>query len=127
MSENEIATQIVDSAYKIHTALGLGLLESAYDAVIEYELKGRGLTVETQVPVPVVYGAVRLDKGFFADVIVEGKVLIELKSVEKVVPVHLKQLQTYLKLTKLRLGLLINFNVALIKDGITRVANGMPT
>jgi len=126
MIENEIARQIVDSAYKVHTTLGPGLLESVYEAVLSYELSKRGLQVERQKPVPVVYEKVRMDEGFRADLIVSDKVIIELKSVEEVAPVHKKQLLTYLRLTDKRLGLLINFGAAKIKDGITRVVNGLP-
>jgi len=126
MTENEIARQIVDSAYKVHTTLGPGLLESVYEAVLSYELSKRGLQVERQKPVPVVYEKVRMDEGFRADLIVSDKVIIELKSVEEVAPVHKKQLLTYLRLTDKRLGLLINFGAAKIKDGITRVVNGLP-
>jgi GxxExxY protein len=127
MTENEVAREIVDAAYKIHTTLGPGLLESVYREVMEHELKKRGLRVPKEVGVPVVYEEVALEVGFRLDLIVEDLVIIELKSVEKVLPVHHKQLLTYLRLMKKRLGLLINFNVALIKDGITRTANGMPT
>ncbi len=125
MTENEIAQQVVDAAYKIHITLGPGLLETVYEAVLEHELKKRGLRVERQVPVPVVWETVRLEEGFRADLIVEGKVIIELKSVEKTAPVHGKQLLTYLRLTDKRLGLLINFGQALIKDGIQRIVNGL--
>jgi GxxExxY protein len=125
MTENEIAKQIVDAAYKVHTTLGPGLLESVYEVVLAYELKKRGLRVVCQQPIPVVYEAVRLDQGFRADLVVEGKVIIELKSVETIAPVHKKQLLTYLRLADQRLGLLINFGAALIKDGIFRVVNGL--
>lgn len=111
-------------AYKIHTTLGPGLLESVYETVLVYELEKRGLNFVRQQPIPVVYERVRLEEGFRADIIVENKVIIEIKSVEAVAPVHKKQLLTYLRLTNLRLGLLINFN-ALIRDGITRIANGL--
>jgi GxxExxY protein len=124
--ENEIATTIVDVAYQIHRTLGPGLLESAYEAIMVHELKKRGLGVAVQVPVPVVYESVRLDTGFRADLIVEDSVIVELKSLEKVAPVHRKQLMTYLKLAGKRLGLLINFGDELIKDGVTRIVNGMP-
>ena len=126
MTENEIAKQIVDAAYKIHTTTGPGLLESAYEAMLLYELKKRGLRVVSQQPVPVVYEGVRLEIGYRADIIVENKVIIELKSVEKVAPVHKKQLLTYLKLANKRLGLLINFGSPLIKTGITRIVNNLP-
>lgn len=125
MTENEIAKQVVDAAFKIHTTLGPGLLESVYEAVLAYELKQRGLLVVRQQAIPVVYETVHLEEGFRADLIVEGKVIIELKSVEVIAPVHKKQVLTYLRLTNLKLGLLINFGEALIKDGITRVVNGL--
>jgi GxxExxY protein len=126
MTENEIARVIVDAAFKVHTTLGPGLLESVYEAALEYELKKRGLRVGRQVSLPVVYEDVRLDEGFRIDLLVEDKVIIELKSVEQVAPVHKKQLLTYLRLADKRLGLLINFGAALIKDGISRVVNNLP-
>src|SRR5689334_5170858 len=107
MTENEIARVIVDAAFKVHTTLGPGLLESVYEAVLEYELKKRGLRVGRQEPLPVVYEDVRLDEGFRIDLLVEDRVIIELKSVEQVAPVHKKQLLTYLRLADKRLGLLI--------------------
>jgi GxxExxY protein len=125
MTENEISKQIVDAAFKIHTKLGPGLLESVYEAVLAYELGKRGLRVERQKGVPVVYEEVRLDEGFRADLVVEGKVIIELKSVEAVAPVHKKQVLTYLRLSNLKLGLLINFGEELIRDGISRIVNGL--
>jgi GxxExxY protein len=123
MTENEIAKEIVDAAYKIHTTLGPGLFESVYEAVLAYELGKRGLRYERQKAIPVVYETVHLEEGFRADIIVEGKVIIELKAVDAIAPVHKKQLLTYLRLADKRLGLLINFNVELIKDGITRLVN----
>lgn len=125
MTENEISKQVVDAAFKIHTKLGPGLLESVYEAVLAYELKQRGLQVVRQQAMPVVYEAVQLEEGFRADLIVEGKVIVELKSVETIAPVHKKQVLTYLRLTNLKLGLLINFGDALIKDGIFRIVNGL--
>ena len=125
MTENEIAKIVVDAAYKVHTTLGPGLLESVYEAVLFYELKKRELHVERQVGIPVVYEEVRLEEGFRADLIVEDKLIIEIKSVAATVPVHQKQLLTYLKLTDKRLGLLINFGVFLIKDGIQRIVNNL--
>jgi GxxExxY protein len=112
VTENEVAKQIVDAAYRIHTELGPGLLESVYEVVLAHELETRGGT--------------QIEMGFRADIIVEDKVIVEIKSVEAVALVHKKQLLTYLRLADKRLGLLINFNLALIKDGITRIANGMP-
>ena len=125
MTENEIATQVVDAAYQVHTRLGPGLLESVYEVALAYELKGRGLQAERQVPIPIQYDSIKFDEGFKADVIVDDKVILELKSVEKIVPVHKKQLLTYLRLADKRLGLLINFGAELIKDGISRVVNGL--
>ncbi len=125
MTENAIAQQIVDAAFRIHTALGPGLLESVYDAVLTYELGRRGLRTTRQQPIPVLYEGVRIDAGFRAGLIVEDKVIVEIKSVEVLAPVHRKQLLTYLRLADKRLGLLINFHVALIKDGITRIVNGL--
>ena len=125
MKENEIATAVVDAAFKIHTTLGPGLLESVYEAVLAFELKRRGLQVARQVGLPVNYEGVKLELGFRIDLIVNNKLIIEVKSVESLAPVHKKQLLTYLRLTDLRLGLLINFNVERIKDGIQRVVNGL--
>src|SRR5208337_1267547 len=125
MTENAIAKEIVDAAFRIHTTLGPGLLESVYDTVLAYELDRRGLRTVRQQPIPVVYENVRIDTGFRADLIVEDKVIVEVKSVELLAPVHKKQLLTYLRLADKRLGLLINFQVALIKDGIARIVNGL--
>ena len=126
MSENEIAGQVVDAAFKIHKTLGPGLLESVYEEILAFELRKRELKLERQVAVPVVYESVRLEIGFRIDLLVEDKLIIEVKSVEKILDVHKSQLLTYLKLTGKRLGLLINFNEKLIKSGMSRVANGMP-
>jgi len=126
VTENEIAREVVDAAFKIHTRLGPGLLESVYETILIYELHKRGLDVEAQVSVPVVYEEVRIDKGFRADLLVGGMIIVELKSVETMLPVHKKQLLTYLRLADKRLGLLINFGAARIKDGIVRVVNGLP-
>jgi GxxExxY protein len=125
MTENEIAKEVVDAAYKVHVTLGPGLLESVYEVVLEYELKKRGLKVVRQKSLPVVYESVSFDDGYRADLIVEDKVILELKSVELIAPVHKKQLLTYLRLADRRLGLLINFGDALIKQGISRVVNGL--
>lgn len=125
MTENAIAKEIVDSAFRIHSALGPGLLESVYDAVLAFELGRRGLRTTRQQPIPIVYDNLRIDTGFRADLVVEDKVIVEVKSVEVLAPVHKKQLLTYLRLADKRLGLLINFHVALIKDGIIRVVNGL--
>jgi GxxExxY protein len=125
MTENAIATEIVDAAFRIHTTLGPGLLESVYQTVLAYELGRRGLRAVSQQPIPVVYDGIRIETGFRADLIVEDKVIVEIKSVELLAPVHRKQLLTYLRLADKRLGLLINFHVALNKDGITRIVNGL--
>ncbi len=123
MTENEIAQQIVDASFKIHQVLGPGLLESTYQAILIYELQKRGMQIEAEKPIPVVYESVKLDIGFRADLIVEDKVIVELKSTEQIMPVHKKQLLTYLRITDKHLGLLINFGAPLIKDGITRIVN----
>ncbi len=125
MTENELAKVIVNTCYNIHIELGPGLLESVYEEILYYELTSQGFKVERQKGIPVFWKDLRMDIGFRADLIVENKVVVELKSVELIAPVHPKKLLTYLRLTKLKLGLLINFNEALIKDGITRVVNGL--
>jgi len=125
MTENAIAKEIVDAAFRIHTTLGPGLFESVYVSVLAYELGRRGLRTVREQEIPVVYEGVRIETGFRADLIVEDKVIVEVKSVELLAPVHKKQLLTYLRLADKRLGLLINFQVALIKDGITRIVNGL--
>lgn len=125
MHENEIARQVVDAAYVIHSKTGPGLLESAYQAMMAYELQKRELRFDVEKPVPLQYESVSLDVGYRADMIVEDKVIVELKSVEKIAPVHKKQLLTYLRVADKRLGLLINFGAPLIKDGITRIVNGL--
>ena len=125
LSENEIAKEIVDAAFQIHTETGPGLLESVYETILTDELERRGLRVERQKPIPIIYKGRTYNEGFRADLVVNGKVIIELKSVEKVKDVHKKQLLTYLKLTGMKLGLLINFGDGLIKNGITRVVNGL--
>ena len=124
MTENEIATIIVDACFKVHTTLGPGLLESVYESVLFYELEKRGLSVTKQQVIPVSYDGTQFEEGFRADLIVEDKIIIELKSVEKVMPVHKKQLLTYLRLSDRKLGLLVNFGENLIKNGISRVING---
>jgi len=125
MTENEIAKIVVDTTFQIHKKLGPGLLESVYEIVLADALKKRGLKVERQMPVAIVFEGIKFDEGFRADLIVEDKVIVELKSVEKVMPVHKKQLLTYLRLADKRLGLLINFGAELIRDGISRVVNGL--
>jgi len=123
MTENEISKLIVDVAYKVHTKLGPGLLESVYEEILYFELTKLGLRVDRQKAIPVIWDDLRMEIGFRADLIIENKVIIELKSVEIIAPVHPKQLLTYLKITGLKLGLLINFNESLIKEGITRIVN----
>lgn len=125
MNENDISKVIVDCAYKVHVALGPGLLESVYAAALTYELTARGFNVSTEHPIPVIYETVKLDIGFRADLIVANRVVVEVKSIEALAPVHGKILLTYLRLADKRLGLLINFNVDLIKDGIRRVVNNL--
>uniref|UniRef100_UPI00404AA961 GxxExxY protein n=1 Tax=Flavobacterium sp. TaxID=239 RepID=UPI00404AA961 len=125
MSENELSKIIVNTAYHIHSKLGPGLLESVYEEIMYYELTKEGLSVERQKGIPVLWDELKMEIGFRADLIVENKVVIELKSVESIAPIHPKQLLTYLKLTGLKLGLLINFNETLIKNGITRIVNNL--
>lgn len=126
MRENEVTGMVVDAAYRIHIQLGPGLLESVYQALLYRELLKRGLRVEKNVRVPIAFDGVQFDEGFVADLIVEDLVIVEIKSVVSTLPVHKKQLLTYLRLTGKRVGLLINFSVALIKEGIVRIANGIP-
>ena len=123
MTENEIAAIIVDSAVKIHKSLGPGLLESVYQAILVFELRKRGLQVASQFPCPVSYEGIKIGLGFRVDLVVGNKVVVEIKSVEALIPVHRKQLETYLRLMDIRLGLLLNFNVELMKHGIQRVVN----
>ncbi len=126
MNENELGTKILETAISIHRELGPGLLESVYEIVLLHELKALGLNVERQVPIPITYRGTRFDEGFRADLIVEGLVLLEIKSVERVIPSHKKQVQTYLRLTGIKLGYLLNFGEAVLKDGITRSVNQLP-
>ena len=123
MTENDIAAVIVDAALKIHKTLGPGLLESVYQATLEFELRRRGLNVVQQLALPVYYEGIKLDVGFRIDLLVGDRVVVEIKSIEAIAPVHRKQLETYLRLMNMRLGLLINFNVELINYGIQRVVN----
>lgn len=125
MTENEVDKMILDSAIAAHKELGPGLLESVYEIVLAYELQQRGLRVNRQVPIPIRYKVIAFDEGFRADPIVEEKVIVELKSVERVSEAHKKQVQTYLRLTGCKLGFLLNFGEALMKRGITRVVNGL--
>lgn len=125
MTENELSKIIVDVAFRVHTNLGPGLLESVYEEILYYEFIRLGLNVERQKAIPVIWDGLKMELAFRADLIVENKVIIELKSVEILSPVHPKQLLKYLKITGLKLGLLINFNEALIKNGITRIVNNL--
>jgi GxxExxY protein len=125
MHENELTKIVIDLCIKIHKALGPGLLESVYEEILIYELKKLGIIVARQVGIPIHYENVKLELGFRADLIVEDRVILELKSVESVLPLHKKQLLTYLKLTNMKVGLLINFNESLMKNGIVRIANGI--
>jgi GxxExxY protein len=124
MTENEIAKQILDAAFRVHTKLGPGLFESVYEVIMAYELKKRGLTAERQKPMPIIYDDIRFDEAFRSDMVVNEKVIAELKSVEALLPVHAKQLLTQLRLSGLKLGLLINFGEAQLKNGIKRIING---
>ncbi|MBI1782818.1 MAG: GxxExxY protein [Sphingobacteriales bacterium] len=126
LSENEIVKIVLDAAFKIHSELGPGLFESVYEAVLEFELKNKyNLSVQRQVAIPVVWEEVKLELGFRADMIIEHKVIVEIKSIEAIAPVHHKQLLTYLKLTGIKLGLLLNFNEELMKTGIKRIVNNL--
>lgn len=124
MTENEIASVVFESALKVHKKLGPGLLESAYEECMFYELKKANLKVEKQKALPLIYDEVRLDVGYRLDLIIEDKFIVEIKSVEKLNDIHLAQILTYLRLSNCKLGLLINFNVILLKDGVKRVING---
>jgi GxxExxY protein len=127
MEINEVSGIVVDSAMKVHSALGPGLLESAYEACLIRELRKRGLQVESQVPISVRYDGEVLDVGYRADLLVEGCVLVELKSIEMLLPIHKAQLLSYLRLSGKEVGLLLNFNVEHLKNGIKRVINTRPT
>ncbi|MBD2714934.1 GxxExxY protein [Microvirga sp. STR05] len=123
MSENDVSYAVRGAAFKVHTALGPGLLESVYEAAMAHELRKNGLLVATQVGLPAYYDSVKLEVGFRLDLLVEDKVIVEIKSVDALLDVHHKQLLTYLRLSKRKLGLLINFNTPHVKDGIIRIAN----
>ncbi|MFA5973342.1 MAG: GxxExxY protein [Lentimicrobiaceae bacterium] len=125
MDENDISYTIRGAAFKVHSALGPGLLESAYEAALAFELRKDGYDVKNQIGLPFVYGDVKLDIGYRIDLLINDKVIIEIKSVEALTDVHHKQLLTYLKLSDKKLGLLINFNVASLKDHIVRIANNL--
>lgn len=127
MTENEVAAVVVDCAILVHKTLGPGLLESVYEMAMAHEIAKRGLSVERQRAVDVVYDGLRFDAAFRADMIVQGLVIVELKAIEQVLPKHKAQLLTYLRLTNLKLGLLLNFNEELMKHGIHRVVNNLPS
>jgi GxxExxY protein len=122
---NEIARQAVDSAIGVHSAPGPGLLESTYQACLTHELRKRGLELKTQVGLPVVYDGVKLELGYRIDILIAGSVILEIKAIDGIAPIHRAQLLSYLRLSGCRLGLLMNFNVPLMKDGIVRMVNGL--
>ena len=124
-TENELSKIILDGAFKVHTRTGPGLLESVYEVTLAHELRKAGLRVERQVPIPIRYDDLTFDEGFRADLLVEGKVIVELKSIEQLARVHAKQLLTQLRLSDRKLGLLINFGEIHLKNGIERVVNGL--
>lgn len=125
MHENEIARVVVDAALKVHQALGPGLLESVYKVILAHELRSRGLSVDREVAVPIQWEGIRFEEGFKMDLLVQGKVIVEVKAVEKLPRVAQRQTLTYLRLADKRLGLLMNFGEGLMKDGITRLVNGL--
>lgn len=125
LSENEIGAILVNTAIAVHRQLGPGLLESVYEVVLAYELTKQGLDVKRQVPIPILYQNIRFDEAFRADLIIDEKVIVELKSIEQVNKSHRKQLQTYLKLSDRKLGFILNFGAALMKEGIVRIVNGL--
>lgn len=126
LTENELSKIILDAAFRVHTRTGPGLLESVYEVILAHELRKQGLRIERQMPIPIRYDDLTFEEGFRADLLVEDKLIVELKSVEKLPPVHSKQVLTQLRLSDRRLGLLINFGELRLKDGIERIANGMP-
>lgn len=125
MTENEISEKVIGCAIQVHRELGPGLLESSYEECLYYELVQAGLLVEKQKPLPLVYKEVKLECGYRIDLMIEGKVIVEVKAVEALNDIHMAQVLTYLKLSKVKLGLLMNFNVTLLKSGIKRVANNL--
>jgi len=125
LNENQLSKIILDAAFKVHTKAGPGLLETVYEVTLAHELRKQGLDVKRQVPIPITYDELTFDEGFRADILVEGKVLVELKSVEQLARVHSKQVLTQLRLSGHRLGLLINFGEVRLKDGIERIVNGL--
>ena len=125
MTEDELSYEIIGIALELHKTLGPGLLESAYEAALSHDLRAAGYKVETQLPVPFIYKELKLEVGFRIDILVENKLLIEIKSVEKLAPIHFSQTLTYLQLSGIKLGLLMNFNTQYLKDGIKRVAHNL--
>lgn len=124
MFENEIAKQVLDAAFVVHSKLGPGLIESVYEVTLAHELRKKKLTVERQKPMPIVYDGLRFDEAFRSDVVINGRLIVELKSVENLTSLHAKQLLTQLRLSGLKLGLLINFGETHLKNGIRRIING---
>ncbi|MDZ7758477.1 GxxExxY protein [Rhodohalobacter sp.] len=127
MTENEISKVVLDCAFKVHSQLGPGLLESAYQECLYYEINKSGLSVQKEVPLPLTYEEVQLEIGYRIDLLVENKFIVEIKSVDSISDVHLAQVLTYLKLSKIKLGFLLNFNVSRLKSGIKRIINGQLT
>ncbi len=125
MTENDISTQIIGAAIEIHKAVGPGIFESAYESALVYELTELGFDVQQQVALPFIYKSIRQEKGYRVDIIVNNKVLIEVKSIERLAPIHYTQTLTYLRLSGLKLGLLINFNEKYLKDGVHRIVNNL--
>jgi GxxExxY protein len=125
MTENEISSKIIGAAIEVHKQLGPGLLESSYEICLAYELRNRGLEIRTQVALPIIYKEVTLEAGYRLDILVEKKVIIEIKAVEELSDIHLAQILTYLKLSQIKLGLLLNFNVSRMTDGLKRVVNDL--
>lgn len=125
MIENDLSNKIIGVAIELHKVLCPGLLESAYENALAYDLRSEGLDIKQQVPMPFVYKEIKLDVGYRIDMVVENKVIIEIKSVETLAPVHFAQVLTYLKLSELKLGLLINFNTKMLKEGIHRIVNNL--
>ena len=125
MNENDLSYNIIGSALELHKNIGPGLLESTYENALAYDIREMGLEVKQQVPMPFVYKEIKMDVGYRIDLLVEDKVIIEVKSIESLAPIHYAQLLTYLKLSDLKLGLLINFNCKLLKEGIHRIVNNL--
>jgi GxxExxY protein len=123
--ENELSRLILDAAFRVHSAVGPGLLETAYEACLAYELRSMGLKVQTQVPLPLVYRDVKLEVGYRLDILVDDLVFVEIKAIDALAPIHHAQLLAYLKLSNNKLGILINFNVPSLRHGIKRVVNGL--